>query len=287
MPCSRRSLCAASTSPPVSSRARLASIMPAPVRSRSSLTSPAEICTWLMTSPAGRPRLRLGLRLRLRSGRPPASGAGCLSLGRPRPPRLRPGFLDRRGEVGRGRLGLAGSDPVGDGADDQAARPDRVVVAGDHEVGLVGVAVGVHERDHGQAQPASLAHGQLLLAQIDDEDGVGLLAHVGDAAEVGLELLELALHRDALLRRKQRELALVAQAPQLVQVLDPLGDRAPVGEQAAEPAVVHVRHADALGVLLDAVLGLLLGADEEHGAAALGEVAHERLRPPPGSRAVF
>ena len=74
------------------------------------------------------------------------------------------------------------------------------------------------------------------------------------------------------------ELALVAQAAQLVQVLDPLGDRAPVGEQAAEPAVVDVRHADALGLLLDGVLGLLLRADEEDGAAALGEVAHEALR---------
>src|SRR6185437_12659531 len=122
-----------------------------------------------------------------------------------------------------------------------------------------------------------LAHGQLLLAQVDDEDGVGLLAHVRDAAEIGVELLELALHCDALLRRKQRELAFVPQAPQLVQALDALGDRAPVREQAAEPAVVDVRHAYALGVFLDAVLRLLLGADEQDRAAALGEVAHERL----------
>jgi hypothetical protein len=121
-------------------------------------------------------------------------------------------------------------------------------------------------------------HGELLLAQVDDEDRVGLLAHVGDAAEVGLELLELALHRDPLLGREQLELALVAQAPQLVQVLDPLGDRAPVGEQSAEPAVVHVRHAGPLGLLLDRVLGLLLRADEQHGAATLAEVAGEALR---------
>ena len=31
------------------------------------------------------------------------------------------------------------------------------------------------------------------LLQVDDEDGVGQPLHVGDAAEVGLELLELAL----------------------------------------------------------------------------------------------
>jgi hypothetical protein len=40
--------------------------------------------------------------------------------------------------------------------------------------------------------------------------------------------------------------------------------------------VVHVRHSDALGVLLDRVLRLLLRADEEHRPAPLGEVARER-----------
>ena len=214
-----------------------------------------------------------GLRRCFRLGRrAPAPARGCL-----RRLCLRRGFLDRRREVGRGGLRLAGRDPVRDGADDQPARANGVVVARDHEVGLVGVAVRVHERDHGQAEPPRLAYGQLLLAQVDDEDRVGLLAHVGDAAEVRLELLQIALQRDPLLRREQRELPFVAQATELVQVLDPLGDRAPVREQAAEPAVVDVRHPDALGVLLDAVLGLLLRADEEHGAAALGEVAHERL----------
>jgi hypothetical protein len=161
---------------------------------------------------------------------------------------------------------------------DQRARADGVVVARDHEVGLVGVAVRVDERDHRQAEPPGLAHGQLLLPQVDDEDGVRLLAHVRHAAEVRLELLELALHRDPLLGRKQVELALVAEAAQLVQVLDPLGDRAPVRQQAAEPAVVDERHARALGLLLDRVLRLLLRADEQDGAPALAEVADEALR---------
>ena len=42
----------------------------------------------------------------------------------------------------------------------------------------------------------------------------------------------------------------LSQAAQLVQALDPVGDRAPVRQQAAEPAVVDVRHADALRLLL-------------------------------------
>ena len=42
--------------------------------------------------------------------------------------------------------------------------------------------------------------------------------------------------------------------------------------------MVDVRHADALRLVLDGVLRLLLRADEEDGAAALGDVAEELLR---------
>ena len=178
----------------------------------------------------------------------------------------------RRGHLVRRDALLAGLDPVGDRAHDQRARADRVVVARDHVLGLVGIAVRVHERDHRQAEPLRLAHGELLLAQVDDEDRVGLAAHVGDAAEVRLELLELGRHRDPLLRGQQVELRLLGERAQLVQPLDAVGDRAPVREQAAEPAVVDVRHADAGRLGRDRVLRLLLRADEQDGAAALGDV---------------
>ena len=86
MPCSRRSRWAASTSPPVSSSARLAAIIPAPVRSRSSLTRLAEIWTWLMRPPPGRrarerapARPQLGCGLRFGLGLPARAAAGSAS----------------------------------------------------------------------------------------------------------------------------------------------------------------------------------------------------------------
>ena len=149
------------------------------------------------------------------------------------------------GQLLLGHLRLAGGDPVGDRAHDQAARADRVVVAGDDVVGLVRIAVRVDERDDRHAEPARLAHGELLLLQVDDEDGVRLPLQVGDAAEVRLELLELRQQPDPLLRGQELELALGLQPAQLVQVRDPVGDRPPVGQQAAEPAVGDERHPDA------------------------------------------
>ena len=120
-----------------------------------------------------------------------------------------------------------------------------------------------------------LPDGEHLLLQIDDEDRIWLPLHVCDAAEVRLELLEVGLHRDPLLRREQVELAVGLQAAQVVQVGDAIGDRPPVREQPAEPAVRDVRHPDARRVLRDRCLRLLLRADEEDRPVPLGDVPRE------------
>jgi hypothetical protein len=63
-----------------------------------------------------------------------------------------------------------------------------------------------------------------------------------------------------------------------VQAVDPVRHRPPVRQQAAEPAVVHVWHADAARLLGDRVLALLLRADEQDRAVALCDVAREVVR---------
>jgi hypothetical protein len=99
-----------------------------------------------------------------------------------------------------------------------------------------------------------------------------------DAAQVRAQLGQVGLGRHALARRQQRELALVLVALQVVQALDAQADGLEVRQQAAEPAVVDVRHARGLGGVLHRVAGLLLRAHEEHGAAAMGQRRRELLR---------
>ena len=60
------------------------------------------------------------------------------------------------------------------------------------------------------------------------------------------------------------------------QVVDPLLDRGPVGERAAQPALVDVRHAAAVGFLLHRGLGLAFGADKQD-RAALGDGVLDKL----------
>src|ERR671922_34227 len=132
----------------------------------------------------------------------------------------------------------------------------------------------------GLLQGALAVHhsGARLLAEVDDEQRVGLALEVGDAAEVRLQLLQLAEHGQALLRGQEVELALLLEPAQLVKPLDPARHRSPVRDQAAEPAVVDVRHANPRRRLLYGVLSLPLRPDEQDGAALRREVAREAHR---------
>ena len=73
------------------------------------------------------------------------------------------------------------------------------------------------------------------------------------------------------------ELAVLLHRVDVVQALDAGLHRAEIGQRAAQPAVVHIEHAAALGLSLDGLLGLLLGADEQDALALQRDVAHEHI----------
>ena len=120
----------------------------------------------------------------------------------------------------------------------------------------------------------------LLLVRVDHEQDVGQAAHVLDAAQGALELVALAaqveqlLLGEALLRRRIGQLDL-----ELAQPLDRLRDRLPVGQHAAEPAMVDVVLAAAPGGRRHRLLRLALGADEQHAPAIGRDLAQSRQRP--------
>ena len=139
----------------------------------------------------------------------------------------------------------------------------------------VRVAVGVDHSDHRDAELVGLGHRYVLLDGVKHEDSVGQTLHMLDAAEVPLELLELARQQQRLFLGHSLELAGVAHALVLRHLGDPLGDRLKIGQHAAQPTLIHVRHAALLGIGTDGLLGLTLGADEQHPATVGDEVANE------------
>ena len=128
----------------------------------------------------------------------------------------------------------------------RGTRTDRVVVARDHVVDPVGIAVGVDQADDRDPQALRLADRDRLGLEVDHEHRVGHALHVLDAAEVRAQLLEVGLRGHPLAGGQQLKLALGLVALQVVQPPDPERDRLEVRQQPAEPAVVDVRHVGAL-----------------------------------------
>ena len=77
-----------------------------------------------------------------------------------------------RGEIVLGREGAAFDHGVGDLAGEEADGAQRVVVAGDHPVDFIGIAVGIDDRHHRDTETAGFLHRNRFLVRIDHEDHV-------------------------------------------------------------------------------------------------------------------
>ena len=80
------------------------------------------------------------------------------------------------------------------------------------------------------------------------------------------------MQQDLLLLGEESHAAVGVHSLELFHALHAGADGGEVGEHAAEPASVNVRHAATVGSVSNGFLSLLLGADEEDGAAVLGEL---------------
>src|SRR5262249_29672668 len=107
-------------------------------------------------------------------------------------------------------------------------------------------------------------YGDALAVRIDHEDHVWQAVGLPQATEHALELFELVLEADGLLLRQLLELAGLFATLEVFHAAQPGQDRGEVGQGAAHPTLVDEGHAGARGFLGDRVLGLLLGADEQH-----------------------
>src|SRR3990170_3107842 len=285
----RRIVVASSRLPFASVRAALHSIMPAPVASRSFLTMSAVITMSSLTPEAStslprlpaleaeswqleagtykrrrarRPRRRHMTRARLNGGR----GRGLLGTS------LAGGTAAPGALVTFRLLGLLGlcrfpdaaarDDRVCDPRGEQADGSQGVVVAGDHEVDFVGIAVGVHDADDRDLQLARLIDRDLLLAGVHHEERVGQPRHVADPFEVLLQLLLFLLDLRDLFLGERFVPAVGFHRLEIPQPREAALNRREVGQQSAEPPLVDEEHPAALGLFGNRVLRLPLRAHE-------------------------
>src|SRR5919205_1601942 len=157
---------------------------------------------------------------------------------------------------------------VGNNAGQEVHGADGVVVARDREIDFVRIAVGVQDGHNRDVELLGLVNSQVLLLGVNNPQHGRCLGQVADTAEVGLELGQLAAEQQQFLLGVSRTGDVVeVDLFEFLHALDTLGNSLEVGEHTAEPTLVDVRLANAGGLLGDGFLGLLLGADEQHGAA--------------------
>ena len=113
---------------------------------------------------------------------------------------------------------------------------------------------------------------------VNDEDGIRQALHGLDTAQVLLQIENFLLLGGDFLLGKQIEGAVLLHLVQGVQPVDRALDGLEVGHHAARPPDVDVVHTATLRLFADRLGSLLLGADEQQGAAVCGQVTHEVVR---------
>ncbi len=156
---------------------------------------------------------------------------------------------------------------VRDDAGQQANGTDRVVVARDRVLNVVGVAVGVEDCDNGDTKLVRLVNGEVLLLGVNDPHSGRGLREVTNTTEALLQLHQFAALDEQLLLGVATGGVGEVDLFEFLHARKTLGNRLEVGEESTQPTLVDVGLADALSLLGDGALSLLLGSDEEDGAA--------------------
>ena len=120
-----------------------------------------------------------------------------------------------------------------------------------------------------------LSNGIALLAGVDDENGAGQLLHFLYAAQILLQLFDLAQVLHNFLLGQHVKGAVFLHLLELGQTIHTAAHGLEVGEHTAQPTGIDIVLTAAGSFFLDGFLRLLLGADEQERAAVLRQVQHE------------
>ena len=175
-------------------------------------------------------------------------------------------------------LNEALSDGVGNHLGEQGDGTDRVVVAGDWVLEVIGVCVGVQNSDHGNAELASFVDGEVLTNRVDHPDGARRLLEGPNTTEGLLQLGQLALLEQQFLLGETLSGVFVVDFLELFHASQALGDGLEVGQQTTQPALVDVGLAHAGRLLRHGLLSLLLRSHEKHSSAVRDGLLDEVIR---------
>ena len=113
------------------------------------------------------------------------------------------------------------------------------------------------------------------MLNIDNEQGIRQAAHVLDTTQAAVQLFQIASTHQRLFLGQLGERAVFSLDFKITQTLDGSADGLVVGEHAAQPAVIDIRHPGAGRFFSNDLAGSALGADEQQLVLAGSQLFHE------------
>jgi hypothetical protein len=107
----------------------------------------------------------------------------------------------------------------------------------------------------------------VLFVCVNDENRLGEFAEAADPAQVALQLLKFPAVTQRFLLGHRLEVASLLHGFEFLHALHPSRDGLEVGQHAAQPALVHIRHSTGIGIRGNRALCLLFGAHKEDASA--------------------
>ena len=172
-------------------------------------------------------------------------------------------------------VGTAGQNGVSDAAGVDGDSLGGVVIARNNVVNAIRRVVRVDDADDRDAKLVGFLDGDLVVADVNDEESVRKSGHFLDATDGLVELFNVALEVEGFLLRQVGSRAVFELLLHVLETLDRAAHRLEVGERTAEPALVNPAAAATLGFGGDDFATAALGVDEEDLAALSGELAGE------------
>ena len=160
---------------------------------------------------------------------------------------------------------------------DHADGADGVVIAGDRVVDQLGVAIGVDDGHHGDAEAVGFADSDILARRVDHDQRGGEFVHFAETGQILHQAGQLAAEGSLLFFTDLGEPGALELLLDLVETSHTFADRGKIRQRSAQPAVMDVELSARLGGIFDRFLCLLFAADEKD-LPAPGHDTGEELR---------
>jgi len=146
----------------------------------------------------------------------------------------------------------------------------RVIVARDHHINTIRIAVGINDADHRNAELVGFRYSNAFMVDVDDEQCIGQAAHVLDTTEALFQLLGFTATHQHFFLGQFVESTVNGLGFEITQTTHRGANGFVVGEHATQPTLVDIRHACTGCLLLDDFAGSAFGTNEQHLLFALG-----------------